>query len=143
MVLLPHFNSSHRSIKEAIKRAAELEQCLDEIRLKDLERARRALVMAWPFLSQESDVSNELRDSAATLGDLLERESFYKELPAIDQNTRAIEAEYNTRLEDAIDARIVVYSEALDQLVATPRLERDRRRSAEAPRRAFRAGQIT
>ena len=114
------FNSSHRSIREAIKRASELEQCLDEPHLHDLERARHALATAWPFLDQEPDVSDELRDKAATLQDLLKRESFYKELPAIDQNTQAIEAEYDKRFEDAIAARMAAYSEALDQLVATP-----------------------
>jgi hypothetical protein len=117
---LATFNSSHRSIKEAIKRASELEQCLDEPHLQDLERARHALAKAWPFLNQESDVSDELRDNAGALEDLLERESFYKELPAIDQNTQAIEAEYDKRFEDAIAARMAAYSEALDQLVARP-----------------------
>ena len=117
---LATFNSSHRSIKEAIKRASELKQCLDEPHLQDLERARHALATAWPFLSQESDVSDELRDKAAALEDLLERESFYTELPAIDQNTQAIEAEYDKRFEDALTARMAAYNEALGQLVATP-----------------------
>ena len=85
-----------------------------------MERARGALATAWPFLDQESDVADELRDKAAALEDLLERESFYKELPAIDQNTQAIEAEYDKRFEDAIAARMATYGEALDQLVATP-----------------------
>ena len=44
------FNASHRSIKDAIKRAAELEQALSEPRLRDLDRAREALRTAWPFL---------------------------------------------------------------------------------------------
>ena len=43
------FNASHRSIKDAIKRAVELEQALSEPRLRDLERARQALGTAWPF----------------------------------------------------------------------------------------------
>ena len=55
------FNASHRSIKDAIKRAVELEQALSEPRLRDLERARQALGTAWPFLGQEPDVSDDLR----------------------------------------------------------------------------------
>src|SRR5262249_15626971 len=43
------FNSSHRAIKDAIKRAAELEQALTDPRLRDLERARQAVTTAWPF----------------------------------------------------------------------------------------------
>jgi len=37
------FNASHRSIKDAIKRATELDQALSEPRLRDLDRARDAL----------------------------------------------------------------------------------------------------
>src|SRR5204863_5285442 len=82
------FNSSHRSIKDAIKRAAELEQSLTEPRLHDLERAREALTIAWPFLCQEADVSENLHDKAAALKDLLARERFYREFPSIDQHTK-------------------------------------------------------
>lgn len=133
---LATFNSSHRSIKEAIKRASELEQCLDEPHLKDLERARGALATAWPFLKQESDVSDELRDKAEALEDLLERENFYKELPAIDQNTQTIEAEYDRRFEAAIVARMAAYSEALDQLVASPgwvKIDEDQKKRLAGP----------
>src|SRR5208282_5737320 len=55
------FNASHRSIKEAIKRATELEQSLSEPRLRDLDLAREALRTAWPFLRDEPDVSEDLR----------------------------------------------------------------------------------
>src|SRR5262249_6130736 len=55
------FNTSHRAIKDAIKRGVELEQVLSEPRLHDLERARQAEGHLWSFLSQESDVSDELR----------------------------------------------------------------------------------
>jgi hypothetical protein len=51
------FNASHRSIKDAIKRAVELEQALSEPRLRDIERARQALSVAWPFLDDEPDLS--------------------------------------------------------------------------------------
>jgi hypothetical protein len=114
------FNSSHRSIKDAIKRAAELEQSLTEPRLNDLERARAALTTAWPFLRQEADVDEDLRAKASALEDLLARETFYKELPAIDQNASAIAADYNRRFEAALDARINACAAALDRLKTIP-----------------------
>lgn len=125
------FNASHRSIKDAIKRAAELEQILTPPRLRDLERARQALKMAWPFLRQESDVSDELRLKAEHLEDLLARENFYKELPVIEQSTRAIEAEYDKRFEEALAARIEVYADAHDRLEKTTgwkEIDEDQRR---------------
>src|SRR4029077_14294818 len=75
------FNASHRSIKDAIKRAVELEQALSEPKLRDLDRAREALRTAWPFLRSESDVGDGLRAKATDLEDLLARETFYRELP--------------------------------------------------------------
>lgn len=114
------FNASHRSIKDAIKRAVELEQALSEPKLRDLERARRTLSTAWPFLRQEADITDELREKATVLDDLLARETFYRELPSIEQNARGIDAEYERRYNEALDARVGAYSKALDQLVKTP-----------------------
>ena len=114
------FNASHRSIKDAIKRAVELEQALSEPRLRDLERARQALGTAWPFLRQEADITDELRAKATALDDLLARETFYRELPSIEQHARAIEAEYERRYDEALEARVAAYTKAFDQLVKTP-----------------------
>jgi len=133
---LATFNSSHRSIKDAIKRASEIEQSLTEPRLQDLDRARRALTALWPFLEQEADVSEDLRAKAEALRDTLERESFYKELPAIDQNAKAIQTEYEERYLEALAARIAVYGEALDRLVATSgwaEVDQEQRRRLAAP----------
>jgi uncharacterized protein YerC len=114
------FNASHRSIKDAIKRATELDQALSEPRLRDLDRARDALKTAWPFLSGESDVSEGVRAKAEELKDLLARETFYRELPAIEQDASAIDAEYAHRFEEALEARIAAYRQALDRLTLTP-----------------------
>src|SRR5262249_53023106 len=81
------FNASHRAIKDAIKRAMELEQVLTEPRLHDLERARHAQRGLWTFLTQEADIKEELRSRAAVLDDLLARETFFRELPLIEQHT--------------------------------------------------------
>jgi hypothetical protein len=130
------FNASHRSIKDAIKRAMELDQSLSEPRLRDLDRARELLRAAWPFLSNESDITEDLRAKATALGDLLERETFYRELPTIDQHAAAIQAEYAQRYDEAIGARISAYTKAFDRLARTPDWEgigEDQQRKLAAP----------
>lgn len=114
------FNASHRAIKDAIKRAVELEQVLSEPRLHDLERAREAQSNLWTFLEQEADIADDLRMCATELEDLLQRETFFKELPAIEQHTRALELEYQRRFDEALDARVAAYTKAFDKLVKTP-----------------------
>lgn len=114
------FNASHRAIKDAIKRAVELEQVLSEPRLHDLERARKAQSNLWTFLEQEPDIADDLRMCATELEDLLQRETFFKELPAIEQHTRALELEYQRRFDEALDARVAAYTKAFDELVKTP-----------------------
>lgn len=130
------FNASHRSIKDAIKRAVELEQVLSEPRLRDLERARQALSVAWLFLQDEADLTEDLRSRAIELHDLFSRETFFREVPAIEQHAGAIEAEYVRRFEDALQARIDTYTKAFSQLTKTPgwaSLQEDLRCSISAP----------
>jgi hypothetical protein len=130
------FNASHRSIKDAIKRAVELEQALSEPRLRDLDRAREALRAAWPFLRNEPDVSEDLRSKAKSLEDLLARETFYRELPVIEQYASAIEAEYQRRYDEAMQARIAAYTKAFDRLSRTPGWEginKDQQQKLAAP----------
>jgi len=114
------FNTSHRAIKDAIKRALELEQVLNEPRLHDLERARMAQGGIWGVLSQESDIADDLRMRASSLEDLLARETFFKELPAIEQHTKALETEYGRRFDEALDARVSAYAGAFDKLIKSP-----------------------
>jgi hypothetical protein len=73
---------------------------------------------------------------AAALEDLLARESFYKELPAIEQNTKALEVDYDKRFEEALTARIAAYTKAFDRLVKTPgwgEVDEDQQRRLAAP----------
>jgi hypothetical protein len=117
---LTTFNSSHRSIKDAIKRAAELREVLNLTRLAEVERARKALGVAWPFLAAEPDIDSELRDAATELKDILERETFFKDFSKIDQNASAIDTEYQKRQASAVTARVAAYEKALEELHATP-----------------------
>jgi hypothetical protein len=110
------FNTAHQVLKEAIKRGSELDTALTKPSLAVLERARRARDSHWSFLAQEADLADELRQRAEALIDLMARETFYRELPLIDQHSNAIETEYHTRFEAAAAARTQAYKEALTAL---------------------------
>ncbi len=130
------FNSSHRSIKDGIKRAGEIEQALSEPQLRDLERARTAIKSLWHFLSQEADIADELHSKATSLQDILERETFYRELATIEQYASAIEVEYKRRYDKALESRITVYSEAFDILTRTTgweNINKDQQQKLSAP----------
>jgi hypothetical protein len=117
---LTTFTAFHRAIKDAIKRAGELDQALNPARLADLERARWAIDVAWPFLSKEKDLSAELPIAATELKDTLARETFFKDFPKIDQDATAIQADYRKRQESAVEARVAAYEKAIEDLHATP-----------------------
>lgn len=114
------FNTSYRSIKDAIKRGSEIVQTLTEPRLRDLKRASHALNVMWPLLKQEPDLHEEIEAKATVLQDLLARETFYRELPVIEQYTSEIENEYCKRYDKALQARIDTYTDAYDRLIKTP-----------------------
>jgi len=82
------------------------------------------------------------RPTAARFGeggfDLLDRETFFKEVPAIEQRTKALEAEYAARRSAAQEERVAAYTEALATLGTTPGwqdLDPDQRSRIEAPLR--------
>ena len=130
------FNTSHRTIQEAVQRAAELEQALTEPRLRDIDRARQALEIAWPFLKEEPGIAPEFASRAEQLEELLRRETFYRDIPAIEQHARALEIEYTRRFDDAQQARIDAYKAAYDQLAQIPGwadLPEETRREIAAP----------
>ena len=114
------FNSSYKELKEAIKRGAELAQVLTEMGLHDIGRAHRVLASIWPFLKEEPDLAEENREHAGKLEDFMARETFFRELPAIDQHTRGLEQEHRRRHDEAAQACISAYAEAAKKLKATP-----------------------
>jgi hypothetical protein len=117
---LKAFAACHHALKDAIKRGAELANALTEPALHDLARARKALDSLWPFLQQEAGLGDAEREHAARLADLMTKESFFRELPAIDQHTKALENTYNARLQQAVDARTQAYQDALEILHGSP-----------------------
>lgn len=130
------FNTCHKTLKDAIRRGAEIEHALTEPNLALLTRARNASTVLWPFLRDEVDLPEGLATDAAKLADLLERETFFKELAAIEMHTKALEAEYKKRRETAHQARIEAYTKAVEKLRSTPsweELDADQRTRIEAP----------
>lgn len=113
---IQNFRSASKKLKEGMKRAVELNAELTEPRLHDLKRGRHALSTLWPFLDSEPDLDESIRASASSLADLMQRETFYREAPAIDQHTRSIEKEYERRLNTASDGRATAYTQALEKL---------------------------
>ena len=114
------FNSSYRELKEAIKRSVELAQVLTEPRLQDIGRARTAIDVIWSFLKEEPDLDNENREHAEKLEDLISRETFFREVPAIDQHTCALEQEHKRRYDEAANACAAAYEGAARKLKTTP-----------------------
>jgi hypothetical protein len=111
------FNSSHEHLKDGIKRAAELEQQLDDHAMVTVEQARRLLTNQWPTLEQEPDLAPETRDAAHQLQDYLEQELFFQRINAIDAASKLILNEHNRRSSEALEAKKLAYTEALSQLI--------------------------
>jgi hypothetical protein len=114
------FNAAHKNLKEAIKRSAELNQTLTPAQIEDIKRARVVLTDRWPFLSSEPDISDGDREHAAQLEDILQRETFFRDLPELDQHTRALEHAFEIRRTAAVEKRCAAYDAALSSLKGTP-----------------------
>jgi hypothetical protein len=78
------------------------------------------MTIAWPELQHEEGNLGEVESHAAALQDLLQRETFFRDLPAIEQHARAIELEYARRFDDAQQARVDAYTIAAKQLLQSP-----------------------
>jgi hypothetical protein len=117
------FTAVYATIKEAIRRAAELHEALTAPRLHLVEQARVTLNQQWPFLRDEPDGDPAVAAAADNLADLLERETFYREWPAIDAATASIRRAYDEREAAALAARRTAYCQALAQLQAMPAWE--------------------
>jgi hypothetical protein len=114
------FNAAHQSIKDAVKRAAELDDALTEPRIADVQRARKALEIRWPALQADGVDDADLAATAESLRDLLGRETFFRELPAIDPAAAKIDKRHAERIEAARVARAEAYGAAVAELKGTP-----------------------
>jgi hypothetical protein len=117
------FSAGHKSLKDAILRVAELGKTLTPTALHDVERAR-SVVAKLSVLLLEPDLDPALAARGAALKDLLGKETFFRELPAMEQSATALEKEHERRLNEALDARVNSYLKAHEALCATPGWER-------------------
>jgi hypothetical protein len=117
------FNAGHKSIKDAIQRGADLGRVLTEPALRDIERARAALAKL-PVLLEEPDLDPAIAARGHQLKDLLDKETFFRELAAIDQSALTLATEFKRRFGAALDVRVATYLTALEALAKTPGWER-------------------
>ena len=114
------FNAGHKQIKEARKRVADLRDTLTGPALVALRNARDVIATDWAVLKEEADLAPKFPDHAAELGDLLSKETFYREMAAISQHAAALKAEYNRRHSETSAKRTAVYTEAAAKLSSVP-----------------------
>lgn len=113
------FAGGHAKLKDALSRAADISKTIAEPQLHILSRARTVLNHHWPFLANEPSTSDHDRQKAEELADLMQRETFYRELPKIDQASSHLEKLYRTAFTGAVHERCESYVVAGDQLKAT------------------------
>lgn len=118
------FNASHRSIKDAIKRAADLSNALDVVAVKNLDRAKKVVANDLRVLRDESDLDPDILSKGSALEDNLSKETFFREIAAIEQDATSIQAEYKKRYDAALDGRVRTYLSAIQTLQLTPGWER-------------------
>lgn len=118
------FNASHRSIKDAIMRAADLTNALTTPALSDLDRARQIVRTELPVLLDESDLDPSMAAKGRELKDNLSKETFFRNIASIDQAATAIQAEYKKHYDTALNGRVNTYLMAIDALQLTPGWER-------------------
>jgi hypothetical protein len=73
----------------------------------------------------------------------LARETFYRELPAIDQHARELKREYKLRFQKAAQSRQKVYTKAIQSLETTPgweKLTEEQRKIIKEPLTVYSAG---
>lgn len=113
------FNASHRLLKDAIRRSADLNNALDDSGQQQIASGRKAL-RDLDYLLQEPDIDPGFAETGDALRDLLAKETFFRDLPAISAAANAISQEQSRRRSLAIAACNDAYSAALKSLAATP-----------------------
>ena len=119
-ITIAEFNASHQTLKDGIRRAAEIESKLTPSAIADVEQARRSLQMQWRSLDGETDLDAAVRDDAELLADLLERETFFRELGEIERCAASIRAAYGERFHAGLAEKVHSYQQALAQLFDMP-----------------------
>lgn len=118
------FNATHQELKDTIKRALELQHALTQGALADIERARQTLDRMRSLAGSDSELADAEGEEVKALADLLQQESFFRDLPAIGQQASRLSDAYAKRFTAAAQERVEAYQQALQELRATPGWER-------------------
>ena len=117
------FNAGHVDLKEAVRKAGEVDKLLSPNEVAKITAAREILRAKWPVLQDEADLPDAVKADGTLLLDLLERETFYREVPQIETVSGRIGAEYAKRYAQALEGRVTAYQDALDRLAKRPEWE--------------------
>ena len=118
--IIKSFIGGFQRIKDANKRAHQLEGELTTIGVEQIERAQSTLLKQWPEISNDPNIDDALEQTASALQDRLASETFFENLPQIDQATQKIVETYDSIHSKAIAKRVEAYQKALDLLNTTP-----------------------
>lgn len=113
------FNTGHKTLEHGLERLRQLEEHLHEAALEQIRAARRALESEWPALEADGYGDGALQDSVAAIADILSKETFYNELPALATAAAQVQQAHATRVAEAATERAAAYSAALEELEAT------------------------
>ena len=113
------FNTGHKTLEHGLDRLRQLEEHLHEAALEQIRAARRALESEWPALEADGYGDGALQDSVDAIADILSKETFYNELPALATATAQVQQAYAARHRRGCRERAEAYSAALEKLEAT------------------------
>ena len=110
------FLESADTLKKAIARGRGVEQSVTEPAREVLERARAAHQKVGPVLARETEADDPARDALTKLHDLLESETFFEHLPAIESATATVLDRFQTLYDEAFASRRQAYVDSLGTL---------------------------
>lgn len=113
------FNTGHKALEHGLDRLRHLEEHLHEAALEQLRVARRAVDTEWPALNADGHSDGSLQDAVDAVAEILAKETFYNELPALATATAQVHEAYAARLAEAAVERANAYRSALERLQAT------------------------
>jgi hypothetical protein len=113
------FNTGHKTLEHGLERLRQLEDHLHDAALEQIRAARRALETEWPALEADGLTDGTLQDSVDAIADILSKETFYKDLPALATAAAQVQHGYAARFAEAAAERSEAYSAAIEKLQAT------------------------
>jgi hypothetical protein len=113
------FNTGHKTLEHGLERLRQLEEHLHEAALEQIRAARRALDTEWPALEADGYADGSLKDSVDAIADILSKETFYNELPALATASAQVHKAHADRVAEAAEERRAAYTATLEQLEST------------------------